>query len=269
MLKMVDAEKHDESSPGAWSYRSYIDWPGEYNLGGASQFNLVTQLGLREKHFLLEIACGSLRVGRLLIPYLLPGRYCGIEPQQWLIEDALKHELGAAIIPQKTPRFRNDSEFNLTAFNQKFDFILCNLLFGHINQTLIKKCLSEAQQVLSENGLFLANFELGEKSYYGNKCSYPDHEEYTLEHIKACAEEKNLICKQINWHGPTAKTIWVVFKHPHLKQEPLLTTEATQIEIETIKRRFLRYQNHPYVRFGYFLWRLKEKTLNWWSRFFN
>jgi SAM-dependent methyltransferase len=56
---------------------------------GATQFRLLTTLGLREHHSLLDFGCGSLRAGRLLIPYLLPGRYYGLEPNRCLIEDGI------------------------------------------------------------------------------------------------------------------------------------------------------------------------------------
>ena len=60
-------------------------------------------LGLREHHSVLDFGCGSLRAGRLLIPYLLEGRYYGLEPNRWLIEDAMEHELGGALIDLKRP----------------------------------------------------------------------------------------------------------------------------------------------------------------------
>src|SRR3990172_12495843 len=92
---------------GSRHYRAYVGPPEKYDLVAASQFNLLTWLGLRESHFLLDIGCGSLRAGRLFIPYLLPGHYFGIEPEQWLIEDGIKNELGPDILRVKRPVFRH------------------------------------------------------------------------------------------------------------------------------------------------------------------
>ena len=54
-------------------YREYVGTSERYDIGGAIQFNLLTTLGLREHHRLLDVGCGSLRAGRLFIPYLLKG----------------------------------------------------------------------------------------------------------------------------------------------------------------------------------------------------
>ena len=42
----------------------------------------------------LDIGCGSLRAGRLFIPYLLPGHYYGLEPEKWVVDEAIKNEIG-------------------------------------------------------------------------------------------------------------------------------------------------------------------------------
>src|SRR5947209_8507870 len=84
-------------------YSAYVGSPENYDLMGASQFRLLTTLGLRDHHKLLDFGCGSLRVGRLLLPYLLAGNYYGIEPNAWLIEDAITNEVGDDQIRLKKP----------------------------------------------------------------------------------------------------------------------------------------------------------------------
>ena len=79
-------------------YSAYVGPPALYDFMGATQFRLLTTLGLRDTHNLLDFGCGSLRAGRLLIPYLLPGRYFGVEPNAWLVEEA--------IINQSISKFR-------------------------------------------------------------------------------------------------------------------------------------------------------------------
>ena len=58
-------------------YRAYVGPPADYDLVSAMVFNLLTSMGLRQHHRVLDIGCGSLRVGRLLIPYLNPKNYFG------------------------------------------------------------------------------------------------------------------------------------------------------------------------------------------------
>ena len=72
--------------PGDPHYRAYVGPPEDYDLIAAMTFNLLTTLGLRQHHSLLDVGCGSLRIGRLLIPYLNRKKYFGLEPHQWLVE---------------------------------------------------------------------------------------------------------------------------------------------------------------------------------------
>jgi len=68
-------------APGDQHYRAFVGPTYRYDLIGAQQFALLYLLGLRETHRLLDFGCGSLRLGRMAIPYLLEGHYFGIEPE--------------------------------------------------------------------------------------------------------------------------------------------------------------------------------------------
>ena len=79
-------------------YKRFVGPSDKYDLASSMQFNLLTTLGLRDQHKLLDIGCGSLRAGRLFIPYLQSGNYYGIEPEKWLVSEAIQNELGKDII---------------------------------------------------------------------------------------------------------------------------------------------------------------------------
>lgn len=51
---------------GSKHYRAFVGPPEKYGVVSAMQFNLLTFLGLREDHYLLDIGCGSLRGGDFL-----------------------------------------------------------------------------------------------------------------------------------------------------------------------------------------------------------
>jgi len=152
------------SEPRDFRYRAFIGPADKYDLTSALQFNLLTFLGLREEHFLLDVGCGSLAGGRLFIPYLLPRRYYGIEPFRWLIEEGIKNELGNDIIRVKQPVFSNNNEFMLSIFDRKFDFILAQSIFSHASQKQIRRCLSEAKNVMKPDSFFVATFVEGEEN---------------------------------------------------------------------------------------------------------
>src|SRR5438309_10445538 len=91
--------------PGDAHYRAYVGPPEDYDLIAAIAFNLLTTQGLRQHHTLLDVGCGSLRIGRWLIPYLNRGKYLGFEPNEWLVEQGIKRELGEALLEIKRPTF--------------------------------------------------------------------------------------------------------------------------------------------------------------------
>jgi hypothetical protein len=65
-------------NPGDPHYRAFVGPPEDYDLVAAMCFGLLTSLGLRGRHRVLDVGCGSLRLGRLLIPYLNADNYhCG------------------------------------------------------------------------------------------------------------------------------------------------------------------------------------------------
>lgn len=208
---------------GSRHYRAFVGPPEKYDLICAMQFNLLTSLGLREYHFLADIGCGSLRGGKLFIPYLLRSHYFGIEPNQWLIEEGIKNELSTDIIHNKQPVFTNDNNFTLTAFNKKFDFILAQSIFSHASQSQIERCLSEVKKVMKATSIFVATFIIGEKNYVGNTWQYPGCVTYTLSHIIHLAEQHNLICKPINWPHPNLQK-WVVITNMQNDKNLISTT---------------------------------------------
>ena len=64
--------------PGSRHYRAFVGDTQTYDVFSHMQFSLMTLLGLRETHTLLDIGCGSLRAGKLFLMYLLPDCCFGI-----------------------------------------------------------------------------------------------------------------------------------------------------------------------------------------------
>jgi len=193
---------------GSKHYRAYLGASDKYDVSSANQFVLLVQQGLREYHKLLDIGCGSLRPGRLFIPYLLPKNYYGMEPNQWLIDEGIKKNLGLSIIDIKKPHFSNSSEFLLDEFNTTFDYILANSIFTHASQNQIRKCLMMANKVMNEKSIFVATFFMSDKNADSDSWTYPDVVYYTLELMKELASENNLILQKLYYDHPANQT-WV------------------------------------------------------------
>ena len=157
-IRKLKREQAKDLYIGAGHYSSYVGPPKLWDVLGASQFRLLTALGLRENHRLLDVGCGALRAGRLLMPYLNKGCYFGIEPNMWLIEDAIAAEIGPEFIALKAPVFSASADFAADSFGVSFDFILANSIFSHGGPDMLEQALDRFSIALAPGGLIVATF---------------------------------------------------------------------------------------------------------------
>jgi SAM-dependent methyltransferase len=208
MPKSSGNGRHRRGNRRYQRHRSFVGPVGSYDLVGAGQFALLTALGMREKHALLDIGCGSLRGGRFAIMYLKPGMYCGIEPERWLVEEGIDREIGRELVAMKRPMFKFDRAFNLNAFGRTFDYIIAQSIFSHASQEQIRCCLSEARKVMAPDAIFVATFVRGNDDYRGEKWVYPGLAKYTLKSFSKLVTNEGLTCQPLNWTHPHGQT-WV------------------------------------------------------------
>lgn len=195
--------------PGDPEYRSYVGPPGQYDFMGATQFRLLCALGLRAHHDLLDLGCGSLRAGRLLIPYLDPGHYYGIEPNRWLIDEAIKRQLGRDLIDIKRPTFDSNDTFDAGVFDCTFDFIVAQSIFSHCGPDLVARALASMRKALRPRGLIAATFVAGDKDETAPGWVYPGCVAYTTGRIREFAADAGLVTTAIPWFHP--RQSWHLF----------------------------------------------------------
>ena len=194
---------------GAHHYRAYVGPPERYDLIAAMTFNLLTTLGLREYHKVLDIGCGSLRIGRLLIPYLDSGNYTGIEPSQWLVEDGIRHEIGNDLIRIKKPRFIFSPGAKDLPKDDEYAFAFAQSIFSHCGTDLITQWLNDAYAHLERDGVFLATFFLANSDSTISGWVYPTNVAYKVETIKALAQNVGLHFELLDWTHPAQQ--WALF----------------------------------------------------------
>ncbi len=203
---------------GAEHYTAYVGPPSQYDLMGASQFALLIALGLRDTNRVLDFGCGSLRLGRLLIPYLAPGNYVGLDPNAWLIEDGLKRQLGHEILRIKTPRFFTHGDFRADRCGTGFDFIVAQSIFSHAGADLIATTLTSFAAALAPDGLALVTAlhpgQDGVTEFFGSGWVYPGsvgHRPETLARIFAAAGLPHF--RALPWFHPR-QTWYALAKNP-------------------------------------------------------
>ncbi|MEC9343839.1 MAG: class I SAM-dependent methyltransferase, partial [Pseudomonadota bacterium] len=158
----LDAAKAGQLLPGDDHYRAYVGPPGRFDFMSATQFALLFTMGLRETDKVLDIGCGSLRLGRLLIPFLLKGGYHGDDPNAWLIEDGIERELGRDAVRIKQPVFSLGEDFDFERLGNRFDFIMAQSIATHCGPDYLARMLAGARRVLKEDGVFLFTFKIHE-----------------------------------------------------------------------------------------------------------
>lgn len=193
-------------------YRSFVGPGDEYDLIGAAQFALLYALGLREHHRLLDIGCGSLRAGRMLISYLRPGGYAGVEPNRWLIDDAINDQLGREILAVKRPVFDPTEDFSIGHLG-RFDFVLAQGIATNTGPCLLPRLLGAIKQALSPTGIAAATFihpgsgdhdavEVAIDDQTAPAWRYPGCYAYTRAAIAETISSADLCGQPIGWYHP-------------------------------------------------------------------
>lgn len=181
------AGKHRSAVGGLWE-----------SLGHMVTDYLVAQ-GLRSEHTLVDIGCGSLRIGRHLVPLLETGNYYGIDPVEELIAAGFEHELGDA--QQRLPRGNlvTTSTFEFDRFDgdPRFDFALAQSVFTHLPLNHLHLCLERLRPHMTPGGRLFATFLVVPASgwaasfSHGEITSHPTanpyhHRTEDIEHAAQC-----------------------------------------------------------------------------------
>lgn len=188
--------------PGDEHYRAYVGDPANYDLISATTFNLLTTLGLREQHRLLDVGCGSLRNGRLLIPYLNPGNYTGIEPNRWLVREGIRQETGKDIIRIKKTRFSYAADSAELDVGHNFNVILAQSIFSHCGKDLISHWLDELTPRLNDEGMIVATYMMSEYDSGEQGWLYPGLIQYREETFRELLEPYGLNYTRLDWPHP-------------------------------------------------------------------
>lgn len=202
----LSAEAARTLSPGADHYTAYVGPPAQWDFMGATQFRLLTTLGLRQDHKVLDVGCGSLRAGRFLVMYLAAGHYFGIEPNRWLVEDAIARELGPSLVEMKKPNFLHVDDFGADRFGETFDFIVAQSIFSHAGPELVEKAFDQFARTLKDDGLALVTFIHPEQApsvpVAAPGWTYPGCVTYPPQRIMDLVAGAGLFGRRLPWYHP-------------------------------------------------------------------
>jgi hypothetical protein len=182
---------------------------------------MLAALGLREHHYVLELGCGPLGLGRLLIPYLLPCRYFGLESQQSLLEEGVRWELGHDLMERRKPLFLVRPDFVLEEFGVQFDYIMAAEILAQSGEAQVAECLRMAAGKLAPDGLMLISW-------------MPEIQtEYTVTRLQALGQEAGLHFHVMDSDCRAGQS-WGAFSLPGCRNVPgarRVYTQLNQLEI--------------------------------------
>lgn len=137
-------------------HRRYIG--GMWEEIGKLQLDFLVSQGLKPGHVFVDVACGSLRAGVHLVPYLDEGNYLGIEKEEELIKAGVEKELGRELADKKKPEFVISSSFEFEKFSRRPDYGIAQSLFTHLPPAIIETCFAKLRTFMQPDGRFYATY---------------------------------------------------------------------------------------------------------------
>ena len=154
---------HGEKGIEQVGHRVYVG--GLWDEMGSLQFEMLKHYGLKPNHVFIDVACGSLRLGKHLIEYLDEGNYQGIDKESTLVEMGSREEVDETTLEEKKPKFVISSEFEFHKFPKKADFAIAQSLFTHLPEEIIDSCFSKLAKHVNPGAAFFATFFETESEY--------------------------------------------------------------------------------------------------------
>jgi len=180
-------------------------WDGLSQL----QFDLLVSKGLTPQDSFLDVACGSLRAGSRLIPYLDPGRYVGVDKHIELIIYGVACEIGIDAFREKRPHFIVSDSFDFSALPQAVDFGIAQSLFSHLSARDIGLCLGNLRPHMTPGGRFFATFfEASVVRQNPDSSHSHDHFEFTRREMETLGIETGWAPQYIGeWSHPRGQML--------------------------------------------------------------
>lgn len=164
--------------------------------------------------------------------FLERGAFVGVDPNAWLIKDAIQKPELQRLVAEKQPEFLFRDDFDAGSLNRKFDFVLSHSVLSHAAHWQLEQFLRNTAGVLAPGGRIVASIRLAEGNAVGSAGS-PNHEDsmdeqwvypgvsyFKLATVNAVADRVGLVARNAPEHTafytrtrPREYHDWMVFSH--------------------------------------------------------
>jgi hypothetical protein len=188
-------------------HRGYIG--GAWEEIGQLQFDFLVSRGMKPDSYLLDIACGCLRLGVKAIPYLQTGHYLGIEKEAALVTAGLELELDQQVRREKQPNIVVSSAFEFEKLGHLADMAIAQSLFTHLPPDLISLCFEKLYPNLGCGGTFYATyFEVDKRTRNPSKPHDHGCFAYTRDEMLSFGERAGFKSNYIgDWNHPVQQVM--------------------------------------------------------------
>jgi len=128
---------------------------------GDLQIDYLKSQGLKPQNTLLDIGCGSLRLGVRAVEFLNSGNYWGTDISPALLDAGYEQEIVSNALSDKLPRSHLivDDRFTFSGVPKAVDFAIAQSVFTHLPFNHMRLCLVNlAHQVVSPCTFFFTVF---------------------------------------------------------------------------------------------------------------
>jgi SAM-dependent methyltransferase len=140
---------------------------GGFTGGGTERFEEIGRFtleslqynGLTPKSRVLDLGCGTLRLGYWLIRFLEPDCYFGLEPAQKFVSAGLKYAVGRKLASAKRPRFHYSGNFDFSVFDVKFDYVVARSIFSHASADMVRAAMDSFCKTAAPGAVMLASYK--------------------------------------------------------------------------------------------------------------
>ncbi|MGH9170154.1 MAG: methyltransferase [Acidimicrobiales bacterium] len=147
-----DVARSPEAAVGGSSRESWLRF-------GQLQFDYLLEHGLAPDMRVLEIGCGNLRAGRLLVDYLDAGNYYGIDISPDILLAALDTVTTFGLQP-RLPRLTLVQDLKLDFLpDEAFEVVHAHSVFSHSPIEVVDECLCHVGRVMTSGGFFDFTFK--------------------------------------------------------------------------------------------------------------
>lgn len=190
------------------------------SVGRASTISMIEH-GLYPDSSVLDIGCGSLRLGYWLINFLQPGCYHGIEPENARVRWGLNYLVGPDVAEAKRPRFDDNVDLDFAVFDRNFDFFVARSIWTHAARRHIVTMLDGFRACAAPDAVFLASYvpTTDGTGYEGDEWVGMPLVEHSFAWIAAECEHRGLAAREVpvEINGQ----VWVRVEHAAAAHRPL------------------------------------------------